>query len=76
MRAVSHPDRPAIRACADGPTKPELLGSACPVAVSTQAANVAVVVAATLGERHDVVRYGRLSDYPGAGTIATEGFCL
>jgi hypothetical protein len=27
-----------------------------------------------MGQRHNVVRHGRLADYPGGGTIAAEGF--
>ena len=43
------------------------------MALGAEAADVAVLVQSAVGERHDVVRHGRLADYPGAGTIPTEG---
>ena len=71
--AVSTPQgpefRPAPRGSADGPAvrtgrnrsaMTELLGRAGLVAVSAETADVAVIVAATLGERHDVVGHGGL----------------
>ena len=39
-----------------------------------EAADVAVLVRSAMGERHDVVRYGRLSDNPDGGTITAERF--
>ena len=39
----------------------ELFGSPLGVAVGAEAADVAVLVAAALGERHDVVGHGRLA---------------
>jgi hypothetical protein len=45
------------------------------MAVGAEAANVAVLVRSAMGQRHNVVRYGRLADNPGSGTITAEGFC-
>ena len=49
----------------------ELLGGACLVAVGAEAADVGVVVAAALGERHDVVGHGGFADEaPGSAVLA------
>ena len=44
------------------------------MALGAEAADVAVLVRSAMGQRHNVVRYGRLADYPGGGTIAAKGF--
>jgi hypothetical protein len=44
------------------------------MAVGTEAANIAVLVRSAMGQRHNMVRYGRLADDPSRGTIAAEGF--
>ena len=46
------------------------------MALGAQAANVAVFVRSAMGQRHNVVRYGRLADNPDGGTIAAEWFGL
>jgi hypothetical protein len=51
----------------------ELLRSPLGVALGAKAADVAVVVRSAMGQRHDVVRHGRLADNPSASTIAAEG---
>ena len=49
----------------------ELLGRAGLVAVGAEAADVTVLVAATLGERHDVVGHGGFADEaPGSAVLA------
>ena len=68
--------RPAIGAGADGPAKPELLGRACLMAVGAEAADVAVVVAATMGERHDVVGHCGFPNYASACAVPAEGLGL
>lgn len=65
-------DRPAIGAGADGAAQPELLGRAGLVAGGAEAADVAVVVAAPLGERNDMVGHrGFPNDAPG-GAVPAE----
>ncbi len=54
---------PAIRAGRNRPAMTELLGRAGLMAVGTEAADVAVLVRATVGQRHDVVGHGGLP-YP------------
>ena len=54
----------------------ELLGSPLGVALGAKAADIAILVRSATGQRHDVVRYGRLADYSGRGAIAAEGFRL
>ena len=44
------------------------------MALGAEAADVTVLVRSAMGERHNVVRHGRLADYPGKGTITAEGF--
>ena len=44
------------------------------MAVGTEAANIAVLVRSAMGQRHNMVRYGRLADDPSRGTIAAEWF--
>ncbi len=46
------------------------------MALSTEAANVAVFVRSAMGQWHNVVRYGRLVDNPGEGAISAEGLRL
>jgi hypothetical protein len=46
------------------------------MAVGTEAANVAVFVRSAMGQRHNMVRHGRLADKPDGGTIAAEWFGL
>lgn len=49
----------------------ELLGRAGLMAVGAEAADVAVLVAAALGERHDVVGHGGFADEtPGSAVLA------
>jgi len=49
----------------------ELLGRAGLVAVGAEAADVAVLVAAALGKRHDVVGHGGFADeVPGSAVLA------
>ena len=54
----------------------ELLGGACLVAVGAEAADVAVIVAATLGERNDMVRYCGFPDDPLGDTVPAQRFGL
>ena len=68
--------RPSVRPYPDLPAQPELFGSLLGVALGAEAADVAVLVRSATGQRHDVVRYGRLADNPGGGAIATEGLGL
>jgi len=42
--------------------------------LGTEAADIAVLVRPAMGERHDVVRYGRLADNPGERAITAERF--
>jgi hypothetical protein len=46
------------------------------MALGAKAEDVAVFVRSAMGERHDVVRYGRLADNPGGGAITADGFSL
>ena len=46
------------------------------MAVGAEAANVAVLVRSAIGQRHNVVRYGRLADNPDGGAVAAEWFGL
>jgi hypothetical protein len=46
------------------------------MALGAQAADVAVLVRSAMGQRHNVIRYGRLADNPDGGAIAAEGFGL
>lgn len=74
VREVGSADRPAIRPGADGTTQPELLGGACPMAVSTEAANVAVVVRSTTAQRYYVVRNGCLTNDALGFTVPAKRF--
>ena len=51
-----------------------MLGSPLRMTLGTEAADIAVLVRTTMGERHDVVRYGRLTNKPDGGAITAEGF--
>ena len=73
---VRSPAGPAIRAGADGPAKPELLGRACLVAVGAEAADIAVIVGATLGQRHDVVGHRGFPNDASACAVPAERFSL
>ena len=73
-RELGSADRPPVGAHGNRPALAELFGSPLRMALGAEAADVAVLVAAALGERHDVVRHGRLADNPGGGAIAAEGF--
>lgn len=42
--------------------------------LSAEAPDIAILVRSAKGQRHDMVRYGRLADYSGRGAIAAEGF--
>lgn len=44
------------------------------MAVGAEAADVVVLVRTTMGERHNVVRYGRLPDNSGESAITAERF--
>ena len=44
------------------------------MALGAKAADVTVFVRSAMGQRHNVVRYGRLADNLGGGTIAAKGF--
>ena len=68
------PDRPTVRAHGNRPALAELFGSPLRMALGAEAADVAVLVRSAMGQRHDVVRHGRLADNPGGGAIAAEGF--
>lgn len=50
----------------------ELLGRAGPMAVGAKAADVAVLVRATLGQRHDVVGNGGFADEAPGSAIPAE----
>ena len=67
------PDRPPVGAHGDRPALAELFGSPLGMALGAEAADVAVLVRSATGQRHDVVRYGRLADNPGGGAITAEG---
>ena len=67
-------DRPALGAGTDRAAQPELLGRAIPVAVSAEAADVAVVIAAILGERKDVVGNCGLANNAPGGAVPAERF--
>jgi hypothetical protein len=54
----------------------ELLGRACLVAVSAEAADVAVIVRATQGERHDMVRHGGCANDALGSAVLTDWFSL
>lgn len=56
------------------PAEPELFRSPPGMTLSAEAPDIAVLVRSAKGQRQDVVRYGRLADYSGRGTIAAEGF--
>ncbi len=68
-------DRPAIGAGADRPAQPELLGRAGLVAGGTEAADVGVIVAAALVERHDVVGDGGFPNDAPRGAVPAEWLC-
>ena len=51
-----------------------MLGSPLRMTLETEAADIAVLVRTTMGERHNVVRYGRLPDNPGESAITAERF--
>ena len=70
------PDQPPVGANAGRPALAELFGSPLRMALGAEAADVAVLVRSAMGQRHDVVRHGRLADNPGGGAIAAEGFSL
>ncbi len=63
---------PAVRTGGDRPAMTELLGRAGPVAVGAEAADVAVLVRATLGQRHDVVGNGGFADEAPGSAIPAE----
>ncbi len=44
------------------------------MALGAQAANIAVLVRSAMGQRHNMVRYGRLANDPDGCAIAAEGF--
>lgn len=73
-RRISSPDRPPVRPNPHLPAQPELLGGAPKMALGAEAADVTVLVRSAMGERHNVVRHGRLADNPGGGTITAERF--
>jgi hypothetical protein len=50
----------------------ELLGRACPVAVGAKAADVAVLVAAAMGERHNVVGHCGFANNALGGAVPAE----
>jgi hypothetical protein len=50
----------------------ELLGRSGLVAVGTEASDVAVVIAAALGERHDVVGHGGFADEASGSAVLAE----
>lgn len=54
----------------------ELLGRPGLMAVGAEAADVAVLVAAAFGERHDVVGHGGFADKAPGCTVAAERFGL
>ena len=66
---MSSPDRPPVGPYGGSPAQAELFGSPLRMALGAEAADVAVLVRPTMGERHDVVRYGRLPDSPGESAI-------
>ncbi len=70
---MSSPDRPPVGAHGDRPALAELFGSPLGMALGAEAADVAVLVRSATGQRHDVVRYGRLADNPGSSAITAEG---
>ncbi len=71
---MTSPYRPPVVPHGDRPALAELLRSPHGVALSAEAADVAVLVRSAMGQRHDVVRHGRLADNPGGGTITAERF--
>ena len=68
------PDRPPVGAHGDRPSLAELFGSPLGMALGAEAADVAVLVRSAKGQRHNMVRHGRLTDNPGAIAITAEGF--
>lgn len=66
---MSSPDRPPVGAHGDRPALAELLRSPPGMAIGAKAADVAVFVQSATGQRHNVVRYGRLADNPGGSAI-------
>ena len=65
-------DRPAIRASADRPAQAELFGSPSGMAFGAEAADVAVVIAAALGERDDMVGHRGCPNNAPGGAVPAE----
>ena len=67
---------PPVSPYPDLPAQAELFGSPPGMALGAEAADVAVLVRSAMGQRHNVIRYGRLADNTGGGAIAAEGVGL
>lgn len=65
-------DRPTVGTHGNRPASAELFGSPLGMAFGTEAADVAVLVRSAMGQRHNVVRYGRLANNPGGCAVAAE----
>ena len=65
-------DRPPVGSHGDRPALAELFGSPLGVALGAKAADVAVLVAAAMGERHDVVRHRGFANDALGSAVAAE----